>query len=156
MISDKLGRNEVRNAFMVNQLETKKALDDLAAKSYAYYKKDHLEILSYLGQHLGVTIKDPSILRRMPIVYLNDIPRIVRRLAMVYKTTPERIYSSEPSEELQAILNKNDKWFKEFHRQAKLLNTIAVRPLWREKYQKFDFLILGRHLANVIPEENKL
>lgn len=153
-MADKLGRDEVRKSKMKNDLLTKEALDEIAHKCYVYYKNDFGWIRKYLVNALGDIIKDTVVLTRIPKIWVNDVPKIVKRLCMIYKNLPQREYSKKLSEDQQAIINKTYKYYKEFHRLGKLLNTVLIRPIWREEFKKFDFFILGRHYANVIADEN--
>lgn len=153
-MADKLGRDITSRTRIKNDLLTKEALDKVAHKSYVYYKNDYGWIRHYLISSLGDIVNDTVALTRMPKVFINDVPKIVKRLCMVYKNLPQREYSKELSEDQLEVLGKTYKYYKEFHRLSKLLNTILVRPLWREETNKFDFFILGRHNATVIADEN--
>ena len=151
---DKFGTDAIYLSFMRDEQKRKEILDTQAHKNYVYYKGDHLGITAYLLSHLSGIISDPNVIGLMPKVYLNDIPKITKRLCMLYKNTPYREYNKELSEDQQVVLNKANKSYKEFHRQAKLLNTIIVRPIWREKTNSFDYNIFGRQFATAITNEH--
>ena len=152
MYTDKFGRDQVNEAFYRHQLDIKETLDEQAMKNYFYYTNDQIGIMKFLNDALGRMIKDAQTLALMPRVYVNEIPRLVKRLAMVYKTAPTRKYSKEPTDEQSIVLEKSYRWYKEFHRQAKLLNTVLVRPRWKE--DKYSYEIYGRQFANVITDVN--
>ena len=153
-MADKFGNAYLTyEAFVKDEIRRKEFLDSQAHKNYVYYKGDHLGILYYLEQHLGRIITDKTVLNKMPKVYVNDVRRVVKRLCLAYSEAPEREYSSL-SEEQQAILEMVYPEYKEFHRQAKLLNTIVVRPIWSDKHKRFRFMVLGRHYATAITNQN--
>ena len=120
MFNDKLGRDRVKEAYAKHQIDIKNTLDMQALKNYCYYTSDHLGILKFLNEALAKIVSDTQVRDKTPRIYINDIPKIIRRLSMVYKTTPERIYNKELSEDALDLVNATAKHYKEFHRQAKL------------------------------------
>jgi len=126
-------------------------LQKQAEKNIYYYKRNYLGIVDYLNEHLGSIISDKQMLNWMPRIIINDIPRFIDRLCLLYKNPADRIFKG--NEETIELFNKNlNKNVKEFHRQAKLQNTILVRPLFEN--DKFTFIILDRSRATVKTAED--
>jgi len=120
--------------------------DDLANKAYAYYKKDTSAIHAYLFNYLSTIINERS-LARMQMVTVNYVPKIIKRLTMLYKTAPTVENVSDNYFEYNLNLNY---YRKEVHRLSKLMNTILIRPIWDEG--KFRFMILHRGICDVITD----
>ena len=131
MYNDKFGRDQERLAYLQDQAAIKEFLDQQALKNHFYYQNDQVGMLKFLNDYLHKMISKSEVKELMPRILMNEVPRIVRRLSMIYKKQPEREYSSLTDDQEQ-ILKWTYKSYKEFHRQAKLLNTILVRPIWRE------------------------
>ena len=149
-----MSKSLLKDSYVKSELNLKEFLDNQAAKNYAYYKRDHSDILMFLEKHLRSIISDERVLQLMPKVYVNDVHRVVKRLSLIYNNEPKRTFSKDKiDEKVLDVLNDAFTQYKEFHRLAKLLNTILVRPIWSEKKQKFVFLTLGRHYATAITSE---
>ena len=126
-------------------------LQKQAEKNIYYYKRNYLGIVDYLNEHLGSIISDKQMLKWMPRIIINDIPRFIDRLCLLYKNPADRTFKG--NEETIELFNKNlNKNVKEFHRRAKLQNTILVRPLFEN--DKFTFIILDRSRATVKTAED--
>ena len=152
MYNDKFGRDQARLTYLEDQRSIKEYLDQQALKNYFYYQNDQVGMLKFLNEYLHKMISKPEVKTLMPRVLMNEVPRVVRRLSMIYKKQPDREYSSL-SEEQETVLKWTYKKYKEFHRQAKLLNTILVRPIWNEDGY-FDYHIIGRQYADVVENIN--
>lgn len=139
----------------MNKLEEVKKMYDLsiaselqlqAEKNIFYYKRNYLGIKKYLDEHLSTIITDTEIFKWMPRVIINDIPRFIDRLCLLYKNPANRTFTG--SKEIIPIFEKGlNRNIKEFHRIAKLQNTILVRPLFENG--KFTFIVLDRSRAIV-------
>lgn len=131
--------------------DTEKAAINNALRNYSYYKSNIFSIESYLHSYLSKII-NPGTLSKMPLVTLNYIPKIVKRLTLAYKKAPISHIGDEESKDNKTYQkwNRNlNKMRKEFHRQGKLFNTILVRPMINEEKEYFDYLILNRGLCEV-------
>jgi hypothetical protein len=146
---DKFGGEQLlRDAFLRSEIEIKEYQDKQAMKAYAYYKNNIVDIKNFLTAYLLEMINHQS-LSKMPRVILNYIPKMVKRLTLAYNVAP----ISEGGD-LHAELTRNlNKWRKEFHRQAKLFNTVLIRPIYKEDKNLFDYMLLSRAHCNVICDE---
>jgi hypothetical protein len=121
-------------------------LQTQAEKNIFYYKRNYLGIKKYLDMHLNSIISKKHILDWMPRIIINDVPRFIDRLCLLYKNPANRTYTG--SEDIQTVFEKGlNRNMKEFHRMAKLQNTILVRPLFENG--KFTFIVLDRSRATV-------
>jgi len=147
---DKLGRTDAQNmvaktAYLYDA-SGQDWDDKQAQKSYAYYKNETLSIQNYLYEYLQKIFRSAT-LDKMPLVVVNSIPKIVKRLTLAYRDAP---IVGNMKNETYALVNRNlNKMRKEFHRQAKLFNTILVRPIYNEDKEMFDYSILYRGVCKV-------
>lgn len=135
--------------FSESQMERQRI--QMAIRAYQYYKNDLVGIKTYLGNYLAEMINEAT-LSKMPLVVLNYIPKIVKRLTLAYNKAPiSEIGESESKEQqLYAQWTRNlNRYRKEFHRQGKLFNTILVRPIPDEEKKQFKYLILNRGICEV-------
>lgn len=133
------------------EVDSEKAAVNNALRSYSYYKSNIYSIENYLFSYLSNIINNAS-LAKMPLITLNYIPKIVKRLTLAYKKAPISQIGKDGSKEqdLYSTWTRNlNKFRKEFHRQGKLFNTILVRPIINEEKEYFDYLILNRGLCEV-------
>lgn len=138
-----------------SESEVKAYLDNQALKNWAYFSNNYYKMLEFLNYELRKIISNDTAFEKMPRVIVNDIPQMVSRSCLLYHNQPERIYSRKNlSDEQNKVLNKTYKHYKDFHRLAKTLNTILVRPIWNEKLKKFEFVKLGRHFATAITSDD--
>lgn len=134
-----------------SEVEIEKTRIDNALKSYVYYKNDLPGIQTYLHNYLSDFINSGT-LQKMPLVVLNYVPKILKRLTLLYKKAPlSQVgdYDSKENELYQRWTRNLNKYRKEFHRQAKLFNTILVRPIPDEDKEQFHYLILNRGICEV-------
>ena len=154
MIFDKLGRTQSQKQLndlrRLSEERIEETLKDYANKSYHYFKNDMLGIEYYLTEYLK-TIINPNVLNKMKLVIINYVPRIVKRLSIVYKKPPVIKLSSGEDAYKENTFGLNKKR-KEFHRQAKLLNTILVRPIWDANKKIFNYTILHRGICDVVTD----
>lgn len=145
---DKFGAKQLlMDAYLRSEIEIKEYQDKQAMKAYAYYKNNLVDIKNFLTDYLQQMI-NPMSLQKMPRVVLNYIPKMVKRLTLAYNVAP-----ISKAGEVHAKLTRNlNKWRKEFHRQAKLFNTILVRPIYNEEKEVFDYMVLSRAHCNVITD----
>lgn len=130
--------------------EAKRKADLQALKNYYWYTKDSLNIAFGIREGLRKIMGADETIEWYPVQVQNDVPRIIKRLALCYMKPAIRTYENI-SDEHKAIVESNlDVWLKECDRQATLLNTILVRPIYNRRKQKLDYQILGRQFANVI------
>lgn len=145
---DKLQR-DITETYARSYLDEKERADDLANKSYAYYKKDIFGIRAYLKSYLS-SIINPLTVKKMPLVTINFVPKILKRLTLLYKEEPTiEVSNVDYYNEINWNLNS---YRKEFHRLGKLFNTILIRPIWDE--DRFRYLILHRGICDVITKED--
>lgn len=143
--------NELIETKIKYDLSIADALELQAEKNIYYYKRNYLGIKKYLDKHLASIVSDRDLLSWMPRIIINDIPRFVDRLCLLYKNPANRMYKG--SDEIKSIFDKNlNRNIKEFHRQAKLQNTVLVRPLFENN--KFTFIVLDRSRATVKTAED--
>lgn len=145
---DKLQR-DITETYVRSYLDEKERADDLANKSYAYYKKDIFGIRAYLKSHLA-SIINPLTVKKMPLVTINYVPKILKRLTLLYKEPPTiEVNDIDYYNKVNWNLNSQRK---EFHRLAKLFNTILIRPIWDK--DRFRYLVLHRGICDVITKED--
>lgn len=133
------------------EVDSEKAAVNNAIRNYSYYKSNIYSIEHYLYSYLSNIINNAT-LSKMPMITLNYIPKIIKRLTLAYKKAPISMVGEPESkeQELYGKWTRNlNKFRKEFHRQGKLFNTILVRPIINEDKEYFDYLILNRGLCEV-------
>jgi len=118
-------------------------------KMYDYLKNDSAAIRYHLREYLSKILNSKT-LETMPLIWLNEVPRVVKRLCLVYKKPAIRTLNSEAlTEKYKNLTKSKDRTAKEFHKQGKLFNTILVRPIYSETKKQLDYLIVARNIANV-------
>lgn len=121
-----------------------------AQKIYDYLKNDSAAIRWHLSSYMG-KIVNAKTLANMPLIWLNEVPRIIRRLCLVYKDPAVRTLTAK-EEDYKAITRQLNKASKEMHKQGKLFNTILVRPIWTGK--ELTYQIITRNIADITPVAN--
>lgn len=129
--------------------ETRRVKD--SQKLYYWYYNYRDEILQYIETAMGKMFK-PKTIGRMNLRVFNIVNRVVDKLALVYKNTPERMLDGGKREEDgQEIQSSADKVYQEileesniyqreieWERLSKLFNTVLVQPIWNETYLDFQ------------------
>ena len=109
-----LSQKKLKQLKLYHDLDEAQKEIDQAQKMYDYYKNNRSGIITHLESHLGKIVNKRT-LAKMPLVWVNEVPRIVRRLAQVYKEPATR----NPGDEKYAVITANlRKAAKEFKRLA--------------------------------------
>lgn len=118
-------------------------------KMYDYLKNDSAAIKYHLKNYLSKIVNTKT-LANMPLIWLNEVPRIISRRCLVYKKQATRKLDNETlNEKYSGYTKYKNKFAKEFHKQGKLFNTILVRPLWDKTKQQLDYIIIARNISDV-------
>ena len=111
--------NVINTSREAAEKDRERRLCELANKAYAYYKNDVLSIEYFLLAYLTTVLSAKSI-QQMRLVYVNYVPKIVKRLCMAYKNPPKITFTDELTDtNYQLVRQKIDVSRKEFHRLAK-------------------------------------
>lgn len=147
--------NGFYNSYKKSREESEKIARYNTNKAIAYYYKSRQEIEYYLRQYMAKIIQQPNALDIIRPVIDNFVPKTIKNLCMVYRDAPEVefLLESDKTNYDTYIKNSLNIWRKEFHRLAKLVNTILIKPIWDDKTKTFDFLIL--HQGNCEVEYNE-
>jgi len=91
---------------------------------------DRYAIREYLKEDLEKTFSEDDV-KAMHLVWINLIPKIVKRLSMLYKTPPKRSIGDKSNESLDQALRVTgyDRALLEAHRGAKFHNTVLMGAL---------------------------
>lgn len=132
------------------KLEDRRILD--AKKIYAWYFNVKDDIISYVQTGLKKMFSQDT-LNQMNVRVMNIVPRVIDKLALVYKNHPERMLdggkkeddSQSPADKVyREILEESNIYQREieWERQSKAFNTILVQPVWVEgKKPYLDFRV---------------
>lgn len=130
-----------------------------ARKMMAYAKNSRVDILTFLWSHLSKKFSQKS-LKEMVFIWNNEIPRLLKRIALTYKNKAVRTLADDAKTELyNALQPQLHVERKELNRMAKMFNTVLVRPIWYGERESLEHQILTQ--ADCIVEfdntdENKL
>lgn len=129
-----------------------------AAVLVDWYQRDRTAIVNRLKENAKTTFADDETNGwQYPII--NPVPRIIKRIALSYKSPPIRKYMAgdkEINDKVKAKINamyKNvdqNKKMKTADRWSKLLNTLHMEVVWRNGAIDWDFLL--RPAVTVIPD----
>jgi hypothetical protein len=122
-----------------------------AEKIYAWYFNEKDKILGYVETGMLKMFKSKTV-NKMNIRIFNVVPRIIDKLALVYKDHPERMLDGGIKEDgtqtdadktYREILEESNIYQKEieWERQSKAFNTVLVQPYFVENGQYVDFKI---------------
>ena len=152
-INETISKNRLDDYYR-ESAESENAAVKQASKNYDWYKKDSIGIAKGIREGLRrIMGKDESI-EWFNQQVVNDVPRVVNRLSLVYMNPAERVYEGLSEEQIKYVTFGLNKWMKEVDKQATLLNTVLVRPIWNAKRKRFTYSIMGCQFATVKTDDN--
>ena len=157
VINDKLGRYNTPYQKILDVADERSEIERVRhfQRLYDYYIGDEKEILRHLEEAMGRTFKTSTI-DRMQLPYMNIVRRVIDRLALAYKLSPDRYvvveHKSEgeqtiPDEKQQKSQDNYQEMLKGsninaqaklWHKLAKLSDTVLVQPAWRDEHLEYD------------------
>lgn len=124
------------------------------SRLYDYYIGDETKIKEYIYRQARVLFKKET-LKNMLLPYMNLVRKVLDRTCLVYKVPAERYVLDEKSNEnyqkLLTLSNINAR-AKEWHKLAKLMDTVYVQARWRVDHIEYDIFTPNR--LTVIPDDN--
>lgn len=142
--------DDLRSRWMKEAKDRSRAL-----RLVAWYERDRPEIEAFIRKQAKVTFGDETAEWQTPIV--NGVYRTVRRLAMTYRTPPERRYYIDDKELTDQKQLENiktafrrldvDKRMQQLEQWMILFNTAHLEPVYRRGRIDYDFRLRPESLA---------
>jgi hypothetical protein len=147
--------NPTVRSFTSSETQQEQARIQHFQRLYDYYINDEDDLKLYTQRAMQTVFKTSTIDRLM-LPYFNIVRRIINRICLAYKLAPSRYIlipksgegdtivddptMAKANENYQGLLSDSNinSRSKEWHRLAKLLDTVYVQPVWRDEHLDYD------------------